>query len=364
MRLVVTGGGTGGHIFAGIAIAQEFKNQSVGNEVLFVGSEAGLESRLVPKAGFRLETVKLGKLVGQSAFARFATLWQIPWAVLRCYRLLRQFKADMVVGVGGYAAGPCIVAARLAGIPIGVLEQNSVMGFTNRIAASLAQHVFIAFDEIPAGAPARKCIVTGNPARSNMKPMAIKPSKPFVLFAFGGSQGANGINKLMTEAMRGLKGELGNQFHETVRVIHQTGERDFDWVQKSYQESGIAAEVHKFIDDMQSMYNRASIVVCRAGSGTISELGATRNAAVFIPFPLAAGNHQEMNARVLERAGAAKVLIQGKSDGSSLANVVRSLMQDPVRLEAMREKMTQFHRPWAAHQIVELMKTRALCINA
>lgn len=358
MKLVITGGGTGGHIFAGVAIAQEFLSQSKGNDVLFIGSESGLETRLVPKAGLKLETLKLGKLVGQGMAAKVVTLAQIPGAVFKCMRLLKSFKADMVVGVGGYAAGPCMVAARILGIPCGVLEQNSVMGFTNKIAASLAQHVFIAFDEIPAGAPAEKCLVTGNPARSNMTAAAAKSAKPFVLFAFGGSQGANGINKIMIEAAKDLL-----PIKDQVRIIHQTGERDYNWVIKSYAELGMPAEVHKFIDDMQSMYNKASLVVCRAGSGTISELGATRNAAVFIPFPFAAGNHQEVNARVVERAGGAFVLIQGKSNGSELASMIRRLMAEPAELDKMRENMAQFYRPDAARRIVETMKVRALSLG-
>ena len=359
MKLVITGGGTGGHIFAGVAVAQEFISQSKANEVLFVGSEYGLETRLVPKAGFKLETLKLGKLVGQSPLTRLMTLWQIPWAVLRCIGILRRFKAEMVIGVGGYAAGPCIVAARILGIPTGVLEQNSVMGFTNRIAASMAAHVFLAFDEVPSGAPENKCVVTGNPARSGLKAATLKSAKPFVIFAFGGSQGAKGINDLMTDAARDLL-PLKND----IRIIHQTGEREYENVVKKYAEIGFQAEVHKFIDDMQAMYDKATIVVCRAGSGTISELGATRNAAIFIPFPLAAGNHQEINARVIERSGAALVLVQGKSHGSDLANVIRKLMNNPGDLEQMRAKMEQFYRPDAAKRIVDLMKTRALCTNA
>lgn len=359
MNLVITGGGTGGHIFAGVAVAQEFIKQGKANQVLFVGSEYGLETRLVPKAGFKLETVKLGKLVGQSSLTRLFTLFQIPLAILKCFLILRRFKANMVIGVGGYAAGPCIIAARLLKIPTGVLEQNSVMGFTNRISASLASHVFLAFDEVPDGAPRSKCVVTGNPARSTLKPATIKSAKPFVIFAFGGSQGAKGINDLMTDAAKEFL-----DYKNDIQIIHQTGEREYDNVVKKYAEIGFKAEVHKFIDDMQSMYDKASLVVCRAGSGTISELGATRNAAIFVPFPFAAGNHQEVNARVIERAGAALVLVQGKSNGSDLANVIRKLMNNPDELEQMRAKMQHFYRPDAAQRIVDLMKTRALCTSA
>lgn len=354
MRLVITGGGTGGHIFAGVAIAQEFTRRSKGNDVLFIGSESGLETRLVPKAGFKLQTLKLGRLVGQGVLARALTLWQIPWAVLKSMRILRAFKADMVVGVGGYAAGPCIVAARALGIPCGVLEQNSVMGLTNRISATLAGAVFVAFDDPPRGAPVAKCVVTGNPARDNLKPRASKPAQPFVVFAFGGSQGARGINKLLTEAARELQ-----PLKDGLRIIHQTGERDYDEVKKAYTDAGFPAEVHRFIDDMQSMYDQASLVVCRAGSSTISELGATRNAALFIPFPFAAANHQEVNARAVEKAGAARVLLERESKGSDLASMIRSLMKNPGELERMRVKMAGFHRPDAAVRIIDAMTARA-----
>lgn len=355
MKLVITGGGTGGHIFAGVAIAQEFLSQSKGHDVLFVGSHSGLETRLVPKSGLKLETLKLGRLVGQGALAKLQTLWQIPWAIFKCVRILRSFEADMVVGVGGYAAGPCIVAARILGIPCGVLEQNSVMGFTNKISANLAQHVFIAFDEKPLGAPKAKCIVTGNPARSSLRPIEIKSNGPFTVFAFGGSQGAVGINKLMTDAAKEFL-----PIKDKIRFIHQTGERDYDNVVKAYSEIGFPAEVHKFIDDMQAMYDKASVVVCRAGSGTISELGATKNAAIFIPFPFAAGNHQEVNARVVEKAGAAFVLLQGNSSGSELATMVRKLMNEPQTLEKMRLNMAHFYRPDAARRIVDTMRVHAM----
>ena len=355
VKLVITGGGTGGHVFGGIAIAQEFLSQSKSNETLFIGSSEGMEVRLVPKAGYKLETLKLGKLVGQSWFKRLSTLIQIPVAILKCYRILKRFNPDMVVGVGGYAAGPCIVAAKFLGIPIGVLEQNSVVGFTNRISAKLANQVFLAFDDIPSGIEASKCVVTGNPARSAMKPCAEKKSSPFNVFAFGGSQGATGINKLLTEAASHLK-----DLQQSLKFIHQTGERDLAWVQKTYADLQFPAEAYAFIDDMQSRYNDASVVICRAGSGTISELGATQNAAIFIPFPLAAGNHQEINARLVERAGAAKVLIQGQTDAATLANLIRELHNDSSKLSKMRQSMGQFHKPDAAKRIVEIMKAHAL----
>lgn len=351
LKLIITGGGTGGHVFGGIAIAQEFLNQNPKNDVLFIGSSQGMEVKLVPRAGYKLELLQLGKLVGQKLLTRISTLFQIPIAILKSYRIIKKFKADMVIGVGGYAAGPCIVAARLCGIPIGVLEQNSVVGFTNRISASLANKIFLAFEGVPAGISKQKCLVTGNPARSTMKPSSQeKKVPPAIIFAFGGSQGATGINKLMTEASLHLKDESKN-----IRFIHQTGEKDFEWVKEFYEKNQFPAETHKFIDGMQAMYDAATLVVCRSGSGTIAELGATENAAVFIPFPLAAGDHQTLNARKVENAGAAKVLIQGQTTGADLARELRTLLQTPERLNAMRTQMKQFYRPQASAQIISEM---------
>ena len=205
MKLMITGGGTGGHIFAGVAIAQEFLSQSKANQVEFIGSTQGLEVRLVPKAGFKLHTLNLGRLVGQSIFQRLLTLVQIPIAIIKAVLILKNFRPDFVIGVGGFAAGPTIIAAWLLKIPIGVLEQNSIMGFTNRISAKCADHVFLAFDEIPNGIDSKKCVYSGNPVRSGLKAQkksnakTTDDEKVFQVFAFGGSQGATGINKLLID---------------------------------------------------------------------------------------------------------------------------------------------------------------------
>ncbi len=358
MRLVIAGGGTGGHIFAGVAIAQEFKSQSLANEVLFVGSEYGLEVKLVPKSGFPLVTLKLGKLVKQSIFRKCLTLFQIPIALLKCIQVLRSFKANMVVGVGGYAAGPCIIAAWILKIPTAVLEQNAVLGFTNKITSIFSTHVFLTFNNIPPSLPARKCILTGNPIRNELKPSFVKPLRPFVVFVFGGSQGATGINQLVVKTLQEIQ-KLKDIPKEIISFVHQTGEKNYEWVKKEYENSLLPVEVHRFIDDMQSMYNRASLVICRAGSSTIAELAATRNAAIFIPFPFAAGNHQEYNARLVEKAGGAKVLIESQASGEHLAKMILFFMENPKELEKMRENITGFYRPDAAKKIVEIMKIQA-----
>ncbi len=357
MNLIIAGGGTGGHIFGGVAIAEEFLAQSKGNHVLFVGSSVGLETTLVPKAGYNLVTLKLGRLVGQGLAQKILTLFQIPMALLKCMFILKKHKANIVIGVGGFAAGPCIVAARLLGIPCGILEQNSVPGLTNKISARFAHHIFTAFDAVPAGFKKEKCIYTGNPARSQLKPSQKNDQSSgavFTIFAFGGSQGATGINKLLTEAVPLLTAQ-GLKFN----LIHQTGPRDLDWVKAAYSAYPHCI-AHAFIDNMQSMYDKASVVLCRAGSGTITELAATGNAAIFIPFPQAAGNHQEINAAQVQVVGGALLLRQQDTTAEILTKTLTDLAQNPDKITKMQQKIRTFHKPLAAHRIVEVMKTRAL----
>ena len=351
MNLVLAGGGTGGHIYGGVAIAEEFLKRSSSNRVLFIGSAYGLETRLVPKAGYELKTIQVGKLVGQSFFTRLTTLFQIPVAILKCMVELRKFKTGAVVGVGGFAAGPCLIAAKILGIPCFILEQNSVAGLTNQISAKLSHSVFLAFPEIPEGFPAKKCLHTGNPARNTLKPVEKAPGAPFTVFAFGGSQGATGINKLLTEAYGILKKK-----GITVHINHQTGEKDFAWVKEKYgNDSNV--RVFPFIDNMQEMYDSASIVICRSGSGTISELGATGNAAIFIPFPLAAGNHQEKNALQVAAAGGARVMVQGTATAEDLAREIQYFTESSAELASMRKKMQEFYKANAAQVIIDKVVT-------
>ncbi len=356
MNLVITGGGTGGHVFAGIAIAEEFLNRSKGNRVLFIGSSQGMETRLVPAHGYDLVTIPVGKLVGQGFFTRLKTLLLLPYAIFVCLRELRSFQAEMVIGVGGYAAGPCMVAAKLLKLTTATLEQNSVMGFTNKISASLSNYVFTAFNEKPAGISKNKWVFTGNPVRSKFSKAVSKQSKSFTIFAFGGSQGATGINRLLVEAAQEFLKEQ-NQ----IQILHQTGKRDFEWVTKTYEQMGYKnVKVFEFIEDMQSMYNQADIVVCRAGSSTISELGATGNAAIFVPFPFAAGNHQEKNAKMVEEHGGARVLIQNRNNGKDLSKIIHELIESPTKIEKMQKFITDFHHPNAAARIVSTLEADAL----
>ena len=352
--LVVTGGGTGGHIFAGIAIADEWKKLYPESRILFVGAAGGIEEKLVPKAGYPLALVRLGSLKGVSASKRLKTLVQVPLALFAAARILRREKPRAVVGVGGYASGPVVLIARIIGWTWGVrtaiLEQNAVPGLTNRILARFAHAVFCAFPGIEDRFPRTKTAITGNPVRRTMIPFASAKREPFTIFIFGGSQGALGINSLLLESFEFLTDLLPH-----LRFIHQTGERDFDRVIEGYRKAGISARVEKFIFDMPECYASASLVICRAGSSTLAELAAVHRAAILVPFPFAADNHQEKNARLFVDRGAAELMIQGKTTGRELSDHIRAFVENPSRIDALESGVAKFHSGNAPGKIISLL---------
>lgn len=354
--LVVTGGGTGGHIYAGVAIADEWKRLYPDSRILFVGAHGGIEERLVPKAGYPLELVRLGSLKSVSFGKRMKTLFQIPWALLTAARILIRARPDAVVGVGGYASGPVVLIARLLGWTWGVrtaiLEQNAVPGFTNRILSRFSHTVFCAFPGIEGKFQRSKTAITGNPVRGSMLPYPSASRDPFTVFIFGGSQGAVGINTLVLDSFEYL-GDLLPK----LRFIHQTGERDYERVAEGYRRAGISARVEKFIHDMPECYRAASLVVCRAGSSTLAELAAVRRAAILVPFPFASDNHQEKNARLFVDRGAAELMIQGKSNGKELAGKIRSFFMDPGKISALEAEIGRFHGGNAPGKIVSLLNS-------
>jgi UDP-N-acetylglucosamine--N-acetylmuramyl-(pentapeptide) pyrophosphoryl-undecaprenol N-acetylglucosamine transferase len=352
--LVVTGGGTGGHIFAGVAIADEWKKLYPNSRIVFVGAAGGIEETLVPKAGYPLELVHLGSLKGVSFGKRLNTLLQVPFALFAAARILLREKPEAVIGVGGYASGPVVLIARLIGWSWGVrtaiLEQNAVPGFTNRILARFSHSVFCAFPGIEEKFQKNKTTITGNPVRNSMLPYASATRDPFTVFIFGGSQGAVGINTLILDSFEYLQDLLPK-----LRFIHQTGIRDYDRVVAGYAKAGITARVEKFIYDMPECYQAASLVVCRAGSSTLAELAAVRRAAILVPFPFAADNHQEKNAQLFVDRGAAELMIQGKSTGKELAAKIRAYYFDPAKITAFETGIAQFHAGNAPGKIVSLL---------
>lgn len=351
---MIAGGGTGGHVLAGVAIADAWKSKYQGARVVFVGAQGGIEERLVPRAGYPLELLTLGSLKRVSLKRRIKTIVQLPLSLLRSAALLINERPRAVVGVGGYASGPLVLMARLIGWIWGaqtaILEQNAVPGFTNRILSRFTHHVLSAFPGIEGQFPRGKFKVTGNPVRKEMKPLASAPRDPFTVFIFGGSQGALGINSLVLEALpylEDLKGKL--------RFIHQTGEKDYDRVAEGHRKAGFQAEVEKFVYDMPKAYSAASLLVCRAGSSTLAEIAAVGRASVLVPFPYAADNHQEKNARLFVDGGAARLLVQFQSKGEDLAKIIRELIENPERIDRMEQASRLFYKPRAALDVVDTL---------
>jgi UDP-N-acetylglucosamine--N-acetylmuramyl-(pentapeptide) pyrophosphoryl-undecaprenol N-acetylglucosamine transferase len=349
MRMVIAGGGTGGHVFPGLAVADAVRR--AGGEVLFVGSERGIEAQVVPAAGYRLETVPIRSVRGRGIRGLAGATCQVPRATGAAFRILRRARPDIVVGTGGYVSFPVVVAAWLQRLPAILLEQNAQPGLATRALAPLARAVCTSFPETAARLRGARAVCTGNPVRQWAPQPRERSPGTFTLLVFGGSQGAHRINVEAVGAVRALAAD-----NPGLRVIHQTGRADKDWVEAAYRDSRIAAEVHAFIDDMGGAYARADLVVCRAGATTVAELTALGKPAILIPYPFAADDHQRLNAEALERRGAALVLLDRDLTAAALAERVRALVRNPERLESMSRAARALGRPDAAERVLEVCR--------
>lgn len=348
MRAILAGGGTGGHVIPAIAIAQELQAQ-YGAEVLFIGTARGIETRLVPGAGFELRLVKVGALKNVTLATRAKTLFDLPRAVWDARDILSEFRPDVVIGVGGYASGPAMLAASLASIPTLAFEPNVVPGFANRIVATMVSAAAVHFEE--TARYFRRAQVTGVPVRRaffEIPPKPYDPSSP-TLLVFGGSQGARAINQVVTEAVPLLRRELPG-----IHMVHQTGERDYNDAAAAYSAFGAAVEAHRFVDDMPAFFAGADLLVCRSGASTVAEIAAAGKPAIFVPFPRAADDHQKRNAEALERAGAAVMLEEARLTRETLVEAVTSLLRDPTRLMRMGTAARQLAHPNAAREIAAM----------
>lgn len=355
-KLLIAGGGTGGHVTAGLAVADEWRALHAGSasEVVFVGAQGGVEERLVPKAGYRLVLLSLGALKGTGVARKLKTLLQLPLAFLKAFLLLLRYRPSAVLGVGGYASGPTVLTARLLGwlwgVRVAILEQNAIPGFTNRVLGKFSHLIFSAFPGLERRFPGGNVVVTGNPVRKAFQAVPSPPREPFTVFVFGGSQGAMGINTLVIDALPLLAKSI-----PSLRFIHQTGPNDLERVKAGHRAAGTEARVEAFIFDMQAAYSAASVVVCRAGSSTLSEISAAGRAAILIPYPYASDGHQEENARVFVAAGAAKTLPQLSSSGADLAQALLELHSNPQRMAEMEEAAKILYRGNAARSISEAL---------
>ncbi len=358
LRIVIAGGGTGGHLFPGIAVAREIESRRPDAIISFVGTWRGIESRVVPLEGFELDLIRSGGLKGKSLAARVRGSILLPLGLADAWRVVSNRRPHLVFGVGGYSSGPVVLVAALRGIPTLLLEQNAVPGLTNRLLAPFARAAAVTFESTTTFFGA-KAFVSGNPvrpeflkavesveARKELEPDAEASSARVLVF--GGSQGAHAINVAMVEAAEELAAHAPR-----LHLTHQTGDRDVAMVGAAYRKAGLAADVAPFFDDMGRRVGRADLIVCRAGATTLAEITAAGKAAILIPLPTATDDHQRKNAEALAAAGAAEVLIQSDLTGHTLARRILTLATDRetrMRMSAAARKMA---RPDAAQMIVD-----------
>jgi UDP-N-acetylglucosamine--N-acetylmuramyl-(pentapeptide) pyrophosphoryl-undecaprenol N-acetylglucosamine transferase len=354
MRVLIAAGGTGGHIYPGIAVAQEIMRRDPQSKVRFVGTARGLETKLVVQAGFELSLIDSAGLKNVSLVARMKGVVILPKSFVSAGRLIREFAPDVVVGAGGYVSGPVVLTAALMRRPTLVMESNALPGWTNRVLARFVNRAAVSFEQaLPFFRG--KGVVTGNPVRREFFEISAKHREPgkLSLLVFGGSQGARAINEAMVAALPGLK-----SLPVDLRIKHQTGPADFEKVKAEYAAAGWneRAEVCSYIDNMMSDFAAADLVICRAGATTTAELIAAGKASIMIPFPYAADDHQRKNAEALQAAGAARMIVQQEASGDRLVKEIELLAQDPQQLDRMEAASRKLARGDAAVAAVDLIE--------
>jgi UDP-N-acetylglucosamine--N-acetylmuramyl-(pentapeptide) pyrophosphoryl-undecaprenol N-acetylglucosamine transferase len=351
-RVVIAGGGTGGHLYPGVAVAREILRRRPDAAVSFAGTARGIETRIVPREGFELDLIRSAGLKGKSLATRARGAALIPLGLADAWRVVSRRRPQAVVGVGGYSSGPVVLAAALRRIPTLVLEQNAVPGLTNRLLARWVGAAAVAYEDTLSYFRG-KGFVAGNPVRPEFLAQAAAAGVAAGddrrrVLVVGGSQGAHAINVAMAAGAEALR-----QRCPDIAVVHQTGARDEAQVRQAYQRAGLAATVAPFIDPVAPEMAAADLVVCRAGATTLAELAALGRPALLVPFPAATDDHQRKNAKVLEAAGAAAVVDERDLSGDRLAETIDGLLRDGGRLAAMSGAMRRFARPDAARVIVD-----------
>ncbi|HEX8251100.1 MAG TPA: undecaprenyldiphospho-muramoylpentapeptide beta-N-acetylglucosaminyltransferase [Pyrinomonadaceae bacterium] len=356
MKVLIAAGGTGGHIYPGIAVAKEIMRRDAESSVKFVGTARGLETKLVPDNGFELLTIESAGLKNVGLAGKVRGLMILPKSFLAARRLIKDFKPDVAVGAGGYVSGPVLLMASLMRVPTLVMDSNALPGFTNRRLARFVTKAALTFEEaVPYFG--KKGIVTGNPVRKEFFDIPPKPrnSEKFSLLIFGGSQGARAINNALVEALTHLR-----DYKNKLQITHQTGEADFEKIKQGYREAGWSeAEVSAYIKNMPEHFEKNDLIICRAGATSCAELAAAGKASIMIPLPTAADDHQRKNAEALEKAGAARMILQKDLTGAGLAEQIIELIDSPAELTEMEASARKLAKQDAAQVTVNIIEDLA-----
>ncbi len=357
MRVIIAAGGTGGHLFPGLALAEEFKRRDPSIEVIFVGTEHGIEAKVIPREGYALKFLRAEGFVGVSVIKKLRAILKMFFSLLDSYRIIKTLKPDIVIGAGGYASGVILFVASIKSIPTMIIEQNVIPGITNKILGKFVNTVCISFQESISFFPGVRVFLTGNPVRLQIFKGNIEAAyrlfslerELFTIFIFGGSWGASSINRAMVDALNYLY-----DLKDKIQFLHQTGQRDYENIRDAYRKVGFKGTITPFIYQMGEAYAIADIVISRAGATTLSELTALGKAAILIPYPYATGNHQELNARKLVEMGAAKMILDREIKGEKLAEMIRELYNNEKLRTEMQKNSKSVGRPDASEKVVDI----------
>jgi UDP-N-acetylglucosamine--N-acetylmuramyl-(pentapeptide) pyrophosphoryl-undecaprenol N-acetylglucosamine transferase len=354
--LMIAGGGTGGHIYPAIAVAQEWVGRGPARRAIFAGTARGLETTIVPKAGFPLELIDVGGLKGKGLGETLRNLLRLPRGFAQAWKVVRRVRPNVALGVGGYSSGPVLLAAKIQGVPTAIHDSNAFPGLTNRLLARLVTAVAVGFEAAAARLKRSDALVTGNPVRKeffeagNRQPATGSPKRR--LLVLGGSQGSHVINEAMVGALLFLA-----RLKERLEIVHQTGPKELDAVKEGYRASAFHdARVVPYLDPMAAELAAADLVISRAGSMTVGELSAVGRASILIPFAAATDNHQELNARAVEKAGGALVITEAELSPERLGLAVNEVINDPDRAARMGAAARTLATPDATKKIVDLLE--------
>ncbi len=355
-RLLIAGGGTGGHLFPGVALAEELRAREPDAVIKFVGTRRGIEARVLPDLGWDLEFIEVSGLKTVGAVGAARGLLRLPKALWQARQIVGAFAPDAVIGVGGYASGPVVLAAKLRGIPTAICEQNSIPGLTNKMLGKVVRQVFLSFDESKRFFNDKKIVMSGNPVRRDLVQRLLAAASTTTekvnVLVVGGSQGAVAVNALAAEALGTLAKDL------PIAIVHQTGEKDLEPTRAKYDAAGLAADCRPFIKDMAAAYQQADLIIGRAGATTVAELAIAGKPAIFIPYPFAADNHQELNAREMADKGAALMFRQSELTSDLLVDALRRLLTDSSKRAEMGAAMKTLARPGAAATVIDWCLSR------